>query len=173
MISYILVVKQHRTQIVIHALLKCQQENLYHELFVFSSRTRHTRFSRDWSSDVCSSDLFGSLAWSAFSLTISVDCARVASSGPKGRFRWKRTWYGPTASTASTGVKKTRMGSLFFESRRRVKVKTTSFDVIGSSLWKTVLSTRSKSQLFSFSCFHDFARPGMNWPASSTYTSLL
>src|SRR5690606_40990348 len=25
----------------------------------FSSRRRHTRFSRDWSSDVCSSDLFG------------------------------------------------------------------------------------------------------------------
>src|SRR5690606_40633873 len=28
--------------------------------FFFSSRRRHTRFSRDWSSDVCSSDL-GSL----------------------------------------------------------------------------------------------------------------
>src|SRR5437868_6274940 len=27
MISYLLVVEQHRTQIVIHALLKCQQEN--------------------------------------------------------------------------------------------------------------------------------------------------
>src|SRR5690606_39207977 len=27
--------------------------------FFFSSRRRHTRFSRDWSSDVCSSDLFG------------------------------------------------------------------------------------------------------------------
>src|SRR5262245_36840436 len=27
----LLVVEQHRTQIVIHALLKCQQENLYHE----------------------------------------------------------------------------------------------------------------------------------------------
>src|SRR6266511_294571 len=26
-------------------------------VFVFSSRRRHTRFSRDWSSDVCSSDL--------------------------------------------------------------------------------------------------------------------
>src|SRR5690606_39444278 len=26
---------------------------------LFSSRTRHTRFSRDWSSDVCSSDLTG------------------------------------------------------------------------------------------------------------------
>src|SRR5690606_695617 len=29
--------------------------NLY--VFFFSSRRRHTRFSRDWSSDVCSSDL--------------------------------------------------------------------------------------------------------------------
>src|SRR5690606_41047347 len=26
--------------------------------FSFSRRSRHTRFSRDWSSDVCSSDLF-------------------------------------------------------------------------------------------------------------------
>src|SRR5690606_39583514 len=26
-------------------------------LFFFPSRSRHTRFSRDWSSDVCSSDL--------------------------------------------------------------------------------------------------------------------
>src|SRR5207302_7431956 len=30
--------------------------------FFFSSRRRHTRFSRDWSSDVCSSDLFVGLA---------------------------------------------------------------------------------------------------------------
>src|SRR5690606_3235478 len=30
----------------------------YFYLFFFSSRRRHTRFSRDWSSDVCSSDLF-------------------------------------------------------------------------------------------------------------------
>src|SRR5256884_6895289 len=28
--------------------------------FFFSSRRRHTRCSRDWSSDVCSSDLLGS-----------------------------------------------------------------------------------------------------------------
>src|SRR5690606_9428706 len=28
-------------------------------IFFFSSRRRHTRFSRDWSSDVCSSDLLG------------------------------------------------------------------------------------------------------------------
>src|SRR5690606_40245750 len=30
-----------------------------HLFFFFSSRRRHTRFSRDWSSDVCSSDLDG------------------------------------------------------------------------------------------------------------------
>src|SRR5690606_39683206 len=30
-----------------------------HILFFFSSRRRHTSFSRDWSSDVCSSDLAG------------------------------------------------------------------------------------------------------------------
>src|SRR3712207_4816987 len=31
-------------------------------LFFFSSRRRHTRYWRDWSSDVCSSDLAGALA---------------------------------------------------------------------------------------------------------------
>src|SRR5690606_5232452 len=31
--------------------------NLVSIFFFFSSRRRHTRFSRDWSSDVCSSDL--------------------------------------------------------------------------------------------------------------------
>src|SRR5690606_40248564 len=31
-------------------------------LFFFSSRRRHTRFSRDWSSDVCSSDLGAAVA---------------------------------------------------------------------------------------------------------------
>src|SRR5690606_39379718 len=30
---------------------------VYMYFFFFSSRRRHTRFSRDWSSDVCSSDL--------------------------------------------------------------------------------------------------------------------
>src|SRR5256884_7315736 len=31
--------------------------------FFFSSRRRHTRCSRDWSSDVCSSDLLSYSAW--------------------------------------------------------------------------------------------------------------
>src|SRR3989449_9660775 len=34
--------------------------------FFFSSRRRHTRCSRDWSSDVCSSDLFLALGLDGF-----------------------------------------------------------------------------------------------------------
>src|SRR5690606_40331108 len=37
-------------------------------LFFLSSRRRHTRFSRDWSSDVCSSDLSSDLAAQASAL---------------------------------------------------------------------------------------------------------
>src|SRR5690606_39337631 len=37
----------------------------------FSSRRRHTRFSRDWSSDVCSSDLAGSNTNAAFDFYIN------------------------------------------------------------------------------------------------------
>src|SRR5690606_40420162 len=40
----------------------------------FSSRRRHTRFSRDWSSDVCSSDL-GSLGLKFDALLSTVDVA--------------------------------------------------------------------------------------------------
>src|SRR5207302_5767890 len=42
----------------------------------FSSRRRHTRFSRDWSSDVCSSDL--SVATSRGSPTVT----GLSASGP-------------------------------------------------------------------------------------------
>src|SRR5690606_40420508 len=38
----------------------------------FSSRRRHTRFSRDWSSDVCSSDLLGQRVWPAASSASTV-----------------------------------------------------------------------------------------------------
>src|SRR5690606_17631557 len=33
------------------------RNSVFDSIFFFSSRRRHTRFSRDWSSDVCSSDL--------------------------------------------------------------------------------------------------------------------
>src|SRR5690606_40976740 len=49
--------------------------------FFFSSRRRHTRFSRDWSSDVCSSDL----------LFVTGFCsARVAGSGPSSLMAYVR-----------------------------------------------------------------------------------
>src|SRR5260370_32393158 len=44
MISYLLVVEQHRTQIVIHALLKCQQENLYLFFLMIRRPPRSTLF---------------------------------------------------------------------------------------------------------------------------------
>src|SRR5690606_24857952 len=42
-------------------------------LFFFSSRRRHTRFSRDWSSDVCSSDLIDPRILILDEATASVD----------------------------------------------------------------------------------------------------
>src|SRR5690606_40280708 len=58
--------------------------------FFFSSRRRHTRFSRDWSSDVCSSDL-----------------AAAESSGPSPEGRSLR---GPTSvpSGADVGPRRLR-----------------------------------------------------------------
>src|SRR3712207_8945102 len=37
--------------------MKCRASGIAAILFFFSSRRRHTRYWRDWSSDVCSSDL--------------------------------------------------------------------------------------------------------------------
>src|SRR2546429_5737601 len=46
------------------------------DLFFFSSRRRHTRCSRDWSSDVCSSDLFraSALAHTVGPLRADIGC---------------------------------------------------------------------------------------------------
>src|SRR5690606_39805949 len=44
-----------------HFKLYLYFKNLCYYIFFYSSRRRHTRFSRDWSSDVCSSDLPGQL----------------------------------------------------------------------------------------------------------------
>src|SRR5690606_11830316 len=54
-------------------------------LFFFSSRRRHTRFSRDWSSDVCSSDLVRLRERSARHR--SRRCARRAGAGARPRRR--------------------------------------------------------------------------------------
>src|SRR5204862_5868808 len=40
------------------SFLSCFDASLFLFFFFFSSRRRHTRSLRDWSSDVCSSDLY-------------------------------------------------------------------------------------------------------------------
>src|SRR5690606_40016604 len=43
----------------------------------FSSRRRHTRFSRDWSSDVCSSDLSEQPGWQVHTSTAALTADQV------------------------------------------------------------------------------------------------
>src|SRR6266536_4261729 len=45
---------------------------LYRSFFFFSSRRRHTRSTRDWSSDVCSSDLPHKTVFGAWSVRARV-----------------------------------------------------------------------------------------------------
>src|SRR5699024_11420754 len=54
-------------------------------IFFFSSRRRHTRSKRDWSSDVCSSDLFENSSQSAISSSVY---ARRSKRLPKGSIPW-------------------------------------------------------------------------------------
>src|SRR5690606_40152545 len=48
--------------------------------FFFSSRRRHTRFSRDWSSDVCSSDLMAAVRRAAATARESAFARSAAAS---------------------------------------------------------------------------------------------
>src|SRR6266508_873250 len=59
----------------------CNTDNRYIFFFFFSSRRRHTRWPRDWSSDVCSSDLSATRsAWYAF-------CSTARTARPDSRSR--------------------------------------------------------------------------------------
>src|SRR5690554_2566550 len=46
-----------KRQLILYAFLPVRPRNPGLRIFFFSSRRRHTRCGRDWSSDVCSSDL--------------------------------------------------------------------------------------------------------------------
>src|SRR5690606_40274164 len=53
------------------------------DFFFFSSRRRHTRFSRDWSSDVCSSDLISYTLLNSFrDISLIHSHSATASSFP-------------------------------------------------------------------------------------------
>src|SRR2546422_7201654 len=63
--------------------------------FFFSSRRRHTRCSRDWSSDVCSSDLVtpGPL------LACTVTVVEQTATHPLGSETDTATWFVPSANS--------------------------------------------------------------------------
>src|SRR5690606_39765536 len=65
--------------------------------FFFSSRRRHTRFSRDWSSDVCSSDLFSFLLQRASWLAKSPKLHRYFVALPRCKWAWL-----PVATNSNT-----------------------------------------------------------------------
>src|SRR5438445_13075767 len=52
--------------------------------FFFSSRRRHTRYWRDWSSDVCSSDLFPEL-FLPIAVGKNYSGKKLLTSAPSGR----------------------------------------------------------------------------------------
>src|SRR5438874_4999521 len=69
---------------------------LYFFVFFFSSRRRHTRSLRDWSSDVCSSDLDGGGATFAQQYGIPINVAPPPSSGVTPTFLYNSESDHPT-----------------------------------------------------------------------------
>src|SRR5687768_17708074 len=86
--------------------------NYFYDLFFFffSSRRRHTRCSRDWSSDVCSSDL----RWRSGPL-ISLPLRRRAGEGalatPSTASASRKRWACTAAPPACCASRKRRLGA--------------------------------------------------------------
>src|SRR3712207_9562075 len=57
--------------------------------FFFSSRRRHTRYWRDWSSDVCSSDLLDDLPEL---VKMCTGCSLCWDFCPRGGLQYEATW---------------------------------------------------------------------------------
>src|SRR5690606_40122471 len=74
--------------------------------FFFSSRRRHTRFSRDWSSDVCSSDLTRSVGHSSRLQTRDGRLTKSLEQTAKPGCKTLRTW--PTLRSEERRVGKAR-----------------------------------------------------------------
>src|SRR5437870_5901044 len=61
---------------------------LFFFFFFFSSRRRHTRWPRDWSSDVCSSDLFHKSRIARAPIATRIAGKRRKNPPPRGRDRF-------------------------------------------------------------------------------------
>src|SRR5690606_24084941 len=98
-------------------------------LFFFSSRRRHTRFARDWSSDVCASPLFDDFD----NLYIGQPGA-VLSFPPTQWIRWRRPVIGMpmTARILSPGhlLVVTHLGQVLVFDAHRGTVTGTSLDLV-------------------------------------------
>src|SRR5690606_40733626 len=85
-------------------------------IFFFSSRRRHTRFSRDWSSDVCSSDLdkYGDDFGYA---DLRLAYVMATAWHETGCFKWLKEIWGPTAAQKRYECRKD-LGNTRSEERR-------------------------------------------------------
>src|SRR5690606_41193565 len=95
--------------------------------FFFSSRRRHTRFSRDWSSDVCSSDLLAHLVRAEQILCtggeqlVDVrgdDAFRVDYEVALGDGKIARAGFDPDGRAAETGIARSEERRVGKERRR-------------------------------------------------------
>src|SRR5699024_5382919 len=98
--------------------------------FFFSSRRRHTRSKRDWSSDVCSSDLEGGV------YVADLNGKVTAYSADKG----KRLWRHNTQDNVTGGLY-AGYGVVIYGTREGEAVALSEED--GSELWRQQLSSES------------------------------
>src|SRR5207249_6206630 len=82
--------------------------------FFFSSRRRHTRSKRDWSSDVCSSDLYDS---ASAAVQVSVGASGVGVLGAADNWR-NRNCAGAVAGHAAAAQRRNRSEHGGYDSSR-------------------------------------------------------
>src|SRR5690606_9394558 len=122
-------------------------------VFFFSSRRRHTRFSRDWSSDVCSSDLESASRIRAITedpqgrvwFAAGRELHRIASNGRHSRLPILSPADGGLPDAAITGLMVDRAGLLWL-----------------SSAGRGLYTARSHGDAFSFITDADATAPGAN-----------
>src|SRR5699024_11781757 len=87
-------------------------------LCFFSSRRRHTRSKRDWSSDVCSSDLPIAATWSEASDVLGYDMAELVANDPEGLLD-QTEYTQPALVAAGVAVWRTEIGRASSRERAR------------------------------------------------------